>query len=168
MIGDKIITTLASVSRPTKVTPQTIVYSKHISKRKEAIPDVSSDEEVGEITLEQARQDVFKFGLNALSRKERTDAKVALAIKLGAIPPKRKCIPLKELKEKRMKEKLAEEQMKQENDLKLIRRPQSNSNKGPKNGKKKPNKQNGQLKVGTFDGGMLKISSSQLKKLKAK
>lgn len=53
----------------------------------------------GAISLKEARFEVFKFGLQALSKKDRMEAKAALAIKLGAIPSKKQpFLPYAELK----------------------------------------------------------------------
>ena len=177
--GEKIIKTLASSSTTKPALAETVVFSAHRSSKKKKVSD-EDDDERDEISMDQARQDVFMFGLNALSRKDRVEAKVALAIKLGAIPAKNKCIPLQEYKERKKKEKVEELQRNEENESKLLRRTPSNktgkglagkSGKGAgKTGRgagKKGNEKN-QLKMGSFDGGMLKISGSDIKKMTSK
>ena len=166
--GDKVIQTLASSLGKSHEAPEIVTFSAYRSKKKKT--DKLEEEKIGStMSMDQARLDVFKFGLNALSRKDRVDAKIALAIKLGAEPPKNKCIPLQELKEKRKLEKLETKKLEEENENKLINKPNRNSkNKNSSKGSKKVKSSSSQLKVGSFDGGMLKISGAELKKMKSK
>jgi len=172
--GEKLIKTLASETKET-IFPDTVVFNSHRSSKKPKIEDKSENSPL--LSIDEARKDVFKFGLNALSRKDRVEAKVALAIKLGAIPPKNKCIPLAEYKDKKRKEKAAEEKRAEENESKLLHKSKTGSSKtGSKLGKqansskktKKSQGKDGKLKMGSFDGGMLQLSASEIKKMKSR
>ena len=164
----KVIQTLATSLGKTHDTPEIVTFSAYRSKKKTSCR--LEEDEVGPMmSMDQARLDVFKFGLNALSRKDRVDAKIALAIKLGAEPPRNKCIPLQELKEKRKMEKLETKKQEEENETKLINKSNRNSkNKPSSKGSKKKKSSGSQMKIGSFDGGMLKLSGAELKKMKSK
>ena len=94
-----------------------------------------------------------------------------LPLRLGAKPPKEKCIPYAELKEKRSKEKkekliqLEERKNAMAGVQKKAKGPAEKS-KGVKGKSKKKTKSD--MKVGSFDGGMLKLSSKELSRLKGK
>lgn len=45
---------------------------------------------VNDKVMKLVRYDVFKFGMSGFDKKEKEDARVALAVKLGAKPPKQK------------------------------------------------------------------------------
>eukprot|EP00088_Acartia_fossae_P061285 TRINITY_DN7361_c1_g1_i1.p1 TRINITY_DN7361_c1_g1~~TRINITY_DN7361_c1_g1_i1.p1 ORF type:complete len:216 (+),score=60.61 TRINITY_DN7361_c1_g1_i1:48-695(+) len=174
---NRIVHTLASASKSQDKdsVAELVKFSSHKSKKKQELVDEQSEDENQDIlSVDQMRHEIFKFGLNALGLQERNEAKVALAIKLGAKPPKNPCIPLQELKEKRQKEKEELKRRQEENDSKLINKP-GNQNPGKKKGanksgpsKKKRDKGGMKPKMGNFDGGMLKISSHELKKMKSK
>ena len=92
-------------------------------------------------------------------------------LRLGAKPAKEKCIPYAELKEKRSKEK--EEKLIQMEERKNAMAGVQKKAKGPTEkskgvkGKSKK-KTKSDMKVGSFDGGMLKLSSKELSRLKGK
>merc|ERR1712113_735046 len=119
-----------------------------------------------EMTMDKARFDVFKFGVSGLEKSAKADAQTALAIRLGAKPAKEKCIPYAELKEKRLKEK--EEKLMQLEERKNAMAGVQKKAKGPAekskgvNGKSKKKKTASGMKMGSFDGGMLKLSSKEL------
>ncbi len=189
----KKITTLATKhsSKAAKIQPEVVVYSdpkkrnktsnsgnNANSKIKAKRPERSGDTN-DEVTMKQARFDVFKFGIKALDREGQHEARVALAIRLGAKPEKNKCIPYAELKEQR-KTRKEETKRQREMDrvtgnLKVSARPMSvQSKKSSKQAKglpqkdKKKSKQNEKipLKLGKFDGGTLRLSKKDLSKVK--
>ena len=94
-----------------------------------------------------------------------------MLLRLGAKPAKEKCIPYAELKEKRLKEK--DEKLMQLEERKNAMAGVQKKAKGPAEkskgvkGKSKKKSASG-MKVGSFDGGMLKLSSKELSRLKGK
>lgn len=61
-----------------------------------------------ELEMKRFRYDVIKFGMSGMEQKEARHAKIALAISLGAKPPKNRKMNYKKLIEKRKLEKLQE------------------------------------------------------------
>eukprot|EP00088_Acartia_fossae_P013534 TRINITY_DN1713_c0_g1_i1.p1 TRINITY_DN1713_c0_g1~~TRINITY_DN1713_c0_g1_i1.p1 ORF type:complete len:216 (+),score=56.49 TRINITY_DN1713_c0_g1_i1:40-687(+) len=176
--SNQVVQTLASAYKEQTNCPEIVKFQSHKSSKKK----VSAKEEAEEfdasdgqdlVSVDQVRHEIFKFGLSGLSKSEQKDAKIALAIKLGAKPPKNQCIPLQELKDKRRKEKAEKEEREAENESKLLKR-QKTSTKGQsdkilKKAGKKTKRKGGdgvQTKIGSFDGGMLKISKDDFKRIK--
>lgn len=63
--------------------------------------------EKNEMDMKKVRYEVFKFGMSGFKAEKKEEVKVALAIKLGAKPPKRKYYNYKDykcMKEKQLKE----------------------------------------------------------------
>jgi hypothetical protein len=65
-----------------------------------------------EMDMKKVRYEVFKFGMSGFKAEKKEEVKVALAIRLGAKPPKNKCYNYKEYK--LMKEKQLKEQSEQQ------------------------------------------------------
>merc|ERR1719471_1924913 len=109
--------------------------------------------------MKQARFEVFKLGVSAMSKEAQIDANTALAVRLGAKPAKNESLPYQEYKDKRLMEK--EEQKKKIEDDRNALQVMKQRKKGVKEKTKtsKCKKKGEQMKVGTFDGGMLKLSS---------
>ncbi|XP_047350919.1 uncharacterized protein C1orf131 [Vespa velutina] len=57
-----------------------------------------------ELEMKKARYDVIKFGISGFESSKAKEAKVELAIRLGAKPPKNKSLNYKVLKDERKKE----------------------------------------------------------------
>merc|ERR1739838_1054274 len=117
-----------------------------------------------EISMKQARFDVFKFGVSGLDKKSREEANTALAVRLGAKPAKNRSVEYKQLKEERAleKEELELRKLEQEESVKGVRKAsKKNGNKSTNKtkAKKSNSKSSGDFRVGSFDGGMLKLSS---------
>ena len=99
-----------------KTGPLVVVYEDP-SKRKKAKKPVpvsnkksksSSEKEVDqppEFDLIQAKHDIKKLAISALKKTSKEEAQAQLAISLGAMPRKAKCINYKELKAKQQKDK---------------------------------------------------------------
>lgn len=68
--------------------------------------------------LGTARHDILQFGIKGANPEKREEAQVALAIRLGAQPPKKKCVNYKEYQEICKKE-MEEEREKRELDRRL-------------------------------------------------
>ena len=60
--------------------------------------DQNNVDDQDEISMKQARFDVFKFGIRGLDKDGQHEARVALALKLGAKPEKKICKPYAEYK----------------------------------------------------------------------
>lgn len=98
----------------------------HAKKEKPTLsrhPDGDSDEDMDddgepeepmderrkqELDMKRYRYDVIKFGMSGFEKKEARHAKIALAVSLGAIPPKNKRINYKRLLKERKEEKAKE------------------------------------------------------------
>uniref|UniRef100_L7LZE0 Uncharacterized protein n=1 Tax=Rhipicephalus pulchellus TaxID=72859 RepID=L7LZE0_RHIPC len=97
-----------------RVAP-TIVFNdptkRKAKKRQLEEKNTCSDmpQEVNEISFKKARHDVLKFGIKGLDKPKQEEAKIALAVQLGAKPPKNSYLNYKELvndrKEKKVKER---------------------------------------------------------------
>lgn len=61
-----------------------------------------------ELEMKRFRYDVIKLGMSAMEQKQARHAKIALAVSLGAVPPKNRKMNYKKLIEKRKLEKLQE------------------------------------------------------------
>ncbi|MPC26441.1 hypothetical protein E2C01_019580 [Portunus trituberculatus] len=55
-------------------------------------------ETLDEKQLKRVRYDVFRLGMSGFHKEKKEDTRVALAIKLGAKPPKKKMMPMKRTK----------------------------------------------------------------------
>ncbi len=149
------------------IDPRKLRQKKRSDK---AIPKVSADQPVL-VSMKDARFSVFKFGLSGLAAKEKEDAEVAALVRLGAKPPKKPGVNYKELKETR---KLEKEEEKKRKELQRVsgmgsKRKSKKGGKdseGPPTKKKKRGGESLQTKVGKFNGGMLKLSSKDLAKIK--
>jgi len=127
-----------------------------------------------EISMKQARFDVFKFGVSGLDKKSREEANTALAVRLGAKPAKNKSVEYKQFKEERAleKEEMELRKLEQEESVKGVRKAKASKKDGNKatkktKAKKSNSKSSGDFRVGSFDGGMLKLSSKDISKVKS-
>lgn len=124
-----------------------------------------------EVTMDQARFDVFRLGVSGLDKATREEVQTNLAIRLGAKPEKRKGVSLEELKEtRRMEQEREREKLEeQKNAMAGVRKKtQSSKEKVTGNKTKSKKKSSSGMKVGSFDGGMLKISAKELSRVKGK
>jgi len=173
------IQTKATKLKASNIVPEVVTYldpRKRTKKEKKEIPKNSvknSDDESDEVTMKQARFDVFKFGIRGLDKDGQNDARVALALRLGAKPEKKSCLPYAQLKDKIKQEKsdlLARKEMDKLTGMrKASTRPVStkknkkgkNEEQNPAKKKKKHNEDSG-LKFGKFDGGTVRLSKKDL------
>ncbi|CAF4022707.1 unnamed protein product [Rotaria magnacalcarata] len=146
------------VEEKKKSSVETIVFQDRRKKKKIGTkPDSSplkiQQEENVEFDLEKARFDVHKFGIKGFEKSKYEDARVALAVSLGAKPPKRKFINYRELLEqnraKKTKVKEEEENARLLGDI---------FNKNPNN-KKKFDRQPKRKRIGEGDVGSMRFSS---------
>ncbi|CAF0974256.1 unnamed protein product [Rotaria sordida] len=141
---------------------------KKILNKSNTSSPVSQQNENVEFDLEKARFDVHKFGIKGFEKSKYEDARVALAVNLGARPPKRKFINYRELIEqnraKKAKEKEEEENARLLGDI---------FHKSPNNKQKSKQKRIGEgdvglmrfSSVGKFQGGVLKLTDKDISKL---
>ena len=197
-----VVETLASkMGKADNIIPEVVCFKdprkKSAEKSKAGVQNTSildkgdsNDVNKTEISMKEARFDVFKFGARGLDKKGQHEARVMLALTLGAKPEKNKCMPYEKYKEQKRIEK---ENEKKDAEMKKIAgilkpskrshkslKPQKGANKqsqfknsisGGKN--KGPRKSGGskdkggiQPKIGKFDGGMLRLSKKDIEKLK--
>ncbi|CAF3843435.1 unnamed protein product, partial [Rotaria sordida] len=141
---------------------------KKILNKSNTSSPVSQQNENVEFDLEKARFDVHKFGIKGFEKSKYEDARVALAVGLGAKPPKRKFINYRELIEqnraKKAKEKEEEENARLLGDI---------FHKSPNNKQKSKQKRIGEgdvgsmrfSSVGKFQGGVLKLTDKDISNL---
>jgi hypothetical protein len=174
--GGSVIQTLATKSKGS-VAPEIVSFMDHKKRNKnkmneklsvENLDPVARPDNRKEITMKQARFEVFKLGVSAMDKKSQVDANTALAIRLGAKPAKNELMEYQELKETRLKEK-EEHKQKLEDDRNALQAMKQKKKGSKEKGKTKSKKKKGeQMKVGSFDGGMLKLSAKDLSRLKSK
>lgn len=195
------IQTLASQLKSSVSAPEIVAYEDPRRKRQRAkaesagvdqsLPESQSTgmlpkESTAELSMKQARFEVFRFGLKGLDKAGRESAEVSELIRLGAKPPKRPCLSYSELKVQRQAEKQEALQAKAMEKISGVRtggrRPggqakgqkrktigtkaTKSKNKGSKTGS--GFRESIQAKVGKFDGGMLKLSAKDISKIKGK
>ena len=114
--------------------------------QKEFKPEISEDEKPPmdlrkqqEIEMKRARFEVIKFGMTGLKKKKAQEAKIALAVSLGAKPPRNKKKNYKEILNEKKLQKVKEERQKTTSGL-------TQSLKKPKK-RRKFNKESGILGV---------------------
>jgi len=175
--GEKIIQTLASKSLGVTEAPEVVTFVDHKKRSKsktnqseERILDNEIKKTIKEISLNDARFEVFKFGVSGMDKKSKEEANTALALRLGAKPEKKKCIDYQQLKEERILEREEKQMLEEERKQSLqgVRKSNKNSSASKKSNNKVKKKKGSKndLKVGSFDGGMLKLSQKDLIALK--
>ncbi|UJR22167.1 hypothetical protein I4U23_025231 [Adineta vaga] len=166
--------------KATKSTVETIVFQDRAKRKKpikktETQISTSQQEDNVEFDLEKARFDVHKFGIKGFEKSKYEDARVALAVSLGAKPPKRKFINYRELLEENRVKKVKEKE-----DAENARLLGDMFQKNP-NSKQKPFQRSKQKRlgegdvgsmrfssVGKFRGGVLKLSEKDISNVKSK
>ena len=134
--------------------------------------------------MKQARFDVFKFGVKGLDKEGQHEARVAQALKLGAKPEKKKCLPYADYKAQQQVQRDARQMQKEMEMLTGMRKASSrpastkknkkasaaaeSSTSGSSKKKKKPRTEATDLKLGKFDGATLRLSSKDLSKMKGR
>ena len=111
---DGIIQTNATKTLGLTSAPEVVTFVDHKKRNKskqEGATGISNADERGsvanrkEITMKEARFQVFKFGVSGMDKKSKEEANTALAVRLGAKPEKNKFLDYKDLKEERKLEK---------------------------------------------------------------
>ncbi|XP_026764477.2 uncharacterized protein C1orf131 [Galleria mellonella] len=154
-----IVTKAALALKNSENNFQFVKFESHKPKKKEtAIDNEKNDTKTylgqkskKDLDLKKIRHEVVKFGMSGFDSTKKEEAKIALAVSLGAKPPKQKYINYKELMEKRKQEK---QQAKDEKQLMVSKTLLKTSGK-----KKKANND-----VGHFLSGYGKVQKKDLKK----
>ena len=196
------VETLASkMGKGDNVIPEVVIFKdprkRSLDKSKNGIeaPSLQEQSETKEInpkeiSMKEARFDVFKFGARGLDKKGQHEARVMLALSLGAKPEKNKCLPYEKYKEEKRTEKENDRKNAEMKKFAGILKPSKRSHKSLKphtgankkaqfknsisQGKSKGMKKSSgskdkggiQPKIGKFDGGMLKLSKKDIDKIK--
>lgn len=197
------VETLASkMGKADNIIPEVVLFKdprkKSAEKSKNGVQTTSipekgdSKEDVNktEISMKEARFDVFKFGARGLDKKGQHEARVMLALTLGAKPEKNKCLPYEKYKEQKRIEKVNDKKDTEMKKIAGILKPSKRSHKSlnPQKGvnkqtqfknsisqgknkglrKSSGSKDKGgiQPKIGKFDGGMLRLSKKDIEKIK--
>lgn len=104
-----IIPTRASLllkSAPTEF--KAVVFESHKPKPRKIVagkPAATAKGDGNELDMKRVRQEVFNFGISGYGFEDQQKAKIALAVKLGAKPPKNPYRNYKELTEEKKLEK---------------------------------------------------------------
>ncbi|KAK4301283.1 hypothetical protein Pmani_026567 [Petrolisthes manimaculis] len=113
--------------------------------------------------MKRVRYDVFKLGMSGFNKKEKEDARIALAIKLGAKPPKNKAISYKELVEKKKEEKKKFEEEQEDRKLQGLKVTKMKCNKKSERREVvKPST----AQIGHFKNGIQMLSKKDIAKIK--
>ena len=177
-VANGLVQTNASRSLGLSSVPEVVTFVDHKKRNKktdnkiEEIGDIVKSINSKEISLKDARFEVFKLGVSGMDKKSRDEANTALAIKLGAKPSKNKFVEYKQLKEDRIVEK-EERRLQEEERINSMEGVKKSTNKNSSTMKKSGNKKKKKgskkdFKVGSFDGGMLKLSQKDLNSIKSK
>ncbi|XP_048006073.1 uncharacterized protein C1orf131 [Leguminivora glycinivorella] len=98
---------------------QFVKFEAHKPKKKQAEVDKDvnlSQKELNQkkdLDLKKIRHEVVKFGMSGFDPSKKEEARIALAVSLGAKPPKKEYLNYKELMQKRKQEKQKEQEEKQ-------------------------------------------------------
>ncbi|CAH2100329.1 unnamed protein product [Euphydryas editha] len=90
---------------------QVVKFEAHKPKKKKnaEVENMEESKSTGsakkDLDLKKIRHEIVKFGMSGFDATKKEEAKIALAVSLGAKPPKREYINYKELMQKRKKEK---------------------------------------------------------------
>ena len=195
--SDFVETIASKMGKANDIIPEVVTFKDPRKRSVNKVSDKSNTNEsdksiekikdIDEISMKEARWDVYKFGTRGLDKKGQHDARVALAISLGAKPEKNKCLPYEKYKEQQRIEK---ENNKKELEMKKvagllkaskrshkslkkagtsqsqIKSSKSQNTKSHKKSKRSSDSGGIQTKVGKFDGGMLKLSKKDIERIK--
>ncbi|XP_035430043.2 uncharacterized protein C1orf131 [Spodoptera frugiperda] len=116
-----IMTKAALAMKNPEVNFKFVKFEAHKPKKKTAA-DNSDNSEIKpgsqqtskDLDLKKIRHEVVKFGMSGFDPTKKEEARIALAVSLGAKPPKKEYVNYKELMEKRKQEKKKELEDKQQ------------------------------------------------------
>ena len=154
--------------------PQVVVYSDPSKRKKErdlkkqqleeqksaaaskARNKKTHEEDAPEFNIIKAKHEVKRLTIQSLKKTSKAEAQVALAVSLGALPPKAKPVNYKELKASRKAEQERIQKLKQEEHVFVSRVKTMTKKKDPKKNKNK---------VAKFDAGFGKFSPALRKQI---
>ncbi|PSN46373.1 hypothetical protein C0J52_05727 [Blattella germanica] len=143
-------TKCSAINKKTVSNFEVVVHHKKTKKAdKRTLEDedtIDPKTEKNEIDMKKARYDVFKFGMSGLRPDKKEEAKVSLAVQLGAKPRRNKRYNYKEYKE--LKDQQRQEQLEQK---RLLLMEKAKSGKHKMKGKKKPLQGKTKKKSGILD-----------------
>ncbi|KAJ8734286.1 hypothetical protein PYW07_014837 [Mythimna separata] len=98
---------------------QYIKFEAHKAKKKPVAEssgksDLRPENHSKDLDLKKIRHEVVKFGMSGFDPTKKEEARIALAVSLGAKPPKKEYLNYKELMQKRKQEKIKETEEKQQ------------------------------------------------------
>lgn len=118
-LDDTCVEPVCEELQPARRDSVPVVVYQNPSKRKlqkchiEEQEDESNVQQNGsEISFKKARYDILKFGIKGLDKPEQEEAKIALAVQLGAKPPKNKYVNYKEFIHQKKEQKVKEREEK--------------------------------------------------------
>jgi hypothetical protein len=185
--ADGAVKTDATRAKSLSSLPAVVVYSDPRKRRIRRLKEEEAKEEEDakkqlkqssslpmnfEVSMKSARYDVFKLGMRGMDKRQREDAEVERLVGLGAKRPKNKGVSYMEFKETRKKERDEMKAQKEEEKVSgvriaLLRKSFSSAASSSASKKSKDGGIGGiQTKIGSFDGGMLKLSAKDLAKIK--
>ncbi|BES93492.1 Hypothetical protein NTJ_06301 [Nesidiocoris tenuis] len=96
-----------------------------------------------ELDMKQARFEIYKFAQSGLSGLDKQKSQRELAIKLGAVPPKKTALNYKKLKEKLQKDQIKKKESNDLSHLGFVHRQTSSFKNNSRNPRAKLNKKMG-------------------------
>ncbi|CAG9109903.1 unnamed protein product [Plutella xylostella] len=140
---------------------QVVKFEAHKAKKKTTTTDDKTNTKPQQeplpkrdLDLKRIRHEVVKFGMSGFDGTKKEEAKIALAVSLGAKPPKKQYVNYKELMQKRKEEK-----QKDKEERELMKSKSVLHSVGKAKNKRKPNND-----VGHFLSGYGKVQKKDLKK----
>lgn len=133
-------------------------------KSKPTLPQATNElgdrlPETEEFNLIKAKHDVKKFTIKALKKSSKNQAQIALAVSLGALPPKPMPTNYKVLQHSKKKEAARQKKLKDREHIFATKLQLTNKKKGPKRDKNKV--VNFDAKFGKYGPGLKKQMKSQ-------
>lgn len=184
-VSASVVQTMASKLKGSISAPEIVTFSGSRRKRKDggntneknnkSKQRKTESSSSSEVTMKNARFDVFKFGVSGFAKENKADAELRHLLSLGAKPKKGKCLDYREFKEIRKKEKEEEKsrkEMQRISGIKIGRKGNSTNSKAKSSNKRNKKSASGSSSgggmMGKFDGGMLKLSAKDLAKIRGK
>ncbi|XP_072935268.1 40S small subunit processome assembly factor 1 [Epargyreus clarus] len=156
-----VLTKAALAAKDAQSNFQVVKFESYKSKKKEKSENVEQTVQKRpgtqkDMDLKRIRHEIVRFGMSGFDATKKEEAKIALAVSLGAKPPKKEYVNYKELMAKRKEEKQKKEEEKQSMISKsILQRVSKKKKKGPGND------------VGHFLSNYGKVNKKDLKKDKS-
>ncbi|XP_045510063.1 uncharacterized protein C1orf131 [Colias croceus] len=115
-----VLTRAALALKNAEANFKVVKFEAHKPKKKQNLESDNMDNIINkptgpskELDLKKIRHEVVKFGMSGFDPTKKEEAKIALAVSLGAKPPKKAYLNYKELMSKRKQEKQKEKEEKE-------------------------------------------------------